>query len=690
MPLLIQGATVLASATGRNSLADMMRFVETIWLVFFLLGLLVLGVLGTWPETAPFWYGAGFIAVAGMGSLISRQGPPAEAVGWKRITVMALLACYLGWRGFTSEVIWLARQDLVFAGTAVIVYGLVAVRFTSPRARLGMLVVLFLLVAGNTGLGLYQYFSDPRMTIFRWFGLRRAAEVSAGGFFESGNHMAGFMTMAGLPLLGVAVLGKGLGNFIRAGAAAGFVLSGVGVAFSTSRGGVAGFFAAMGLLIVMCAILWWSGKRRHRGQTTRLGAYLIGLGIVFLGLLAGAGFVLKKVFGNADNLASLNGRGPLWDAALEQWQLAPFLGTGARSYEYMERGFRTLDTKWMTWAGEVDAVFAHNDYLQCLADYGMVGLGLVLLVAGTHLWAAIHSVMAGDEKEAGRTAPGLPAGLALGAAAGLCGIMIQALVEFNMHIGINAVMAGLLLGLMATPGFRKPLPTMSPKPVGEANRRPRVGAGFSGPRLAAGGVIAALSLLLLESGWQLAPADYAWRQGKKQLTTAITLPDLIAASGTFQRATSLDPLNPHAWDMRGRVSLQIASLTAEKYARPFYEASLTQLKQSLSLYPKNPYAASQAGSVAGYLGRMEEADHLFSTALRWGLTIQSVNEMYGDFLLRRKEYYKAMGYLIVALHQSGDADVRENLQRKVNFGLKQLKQQGIAPPAGAFISPSTP
>ena len=667
----------------------MMRFVETVWLGFFLAGLLVLGVFGTWAETAPFWYGAGLMAIAGVGGVFARQGRTAEQTGWLCPAAMLGLAGYLGWRGVTSEVSWLARQDMVFAGTALVAYSLMAVRFTGRRARLAVLAVLFLLVAGNAGVGLYQYFGDPRWSVFRWFGLRRAAEVSAGGFFESGNHLAGFMTLAGLPLLGVAVLGRGLGAACRGIALLGFLLAGTGVAFSTSRGGVAGFFIGLALLMAVAGILWLGQRRNHRGRPRGpMGWWLLGLGLLFSGMLATAAVTLRKFFGEGQALSSLNGRGPLWDAALEQWQTAPLFGTGARSYEYMERGFRTLETKWATGSGEVDAIFAHNDYLQCLGDYGLMGLALVLLVAGMHTWHGMAAVApAASRKGEMPPSDGLAIGLTSGAVAGLAGIMVQALVEFNLHIGINAVMTGLLLGLMATPGFKA---AKAPSPAGKTDEpepRPKAGAGICGRRVAVSAVAAAGSLLLLEAGWRLAPADLAWRQGRKQIAVAVSLPELISTSGTFQRATSLDPDNGQAWYMRGLVTLQIASLTNEKYSQPFYEAALTQLERSLALYPQNPYAASQAGNVAGYLGRMEAADGFFRTALRWGLNSQSVNELYGDYLIRRKDYYKALGYLVMALHLSIDAEVRGNLDRKIALCLHKLKKEGVTPPPEAFLKP---
>lgn len=668
----------------------MMRILETVWLGFFLVGLLVLGILGTWAETAPFWYGAGLISVAGVGSVLSRQNRPVEAIRWSCVVLTLIMFTYLGWRAMNSEVRWMARQDLVFSGTALVVYWLMAGRFTGPRARLAVLAVFFLLIAGNTGLGLYQYFEDPRMSVLRIIGMKRGGELSAGGFFENSNHMAGFMTLAGLPLLGVAVLGRGLGAGVRAAAGLGFLLAGTGVGFSTSRGGAIGFFAGMTVLIAITAVLWWSEKRSRTGKNnSRTGWWLLGLALAFGGLLGLASVNLRKFFGEGQVLNTLNGRQVFWDAALEQWQAAPLLGTGARSYEYMERGFRTLETKWAIWRGEVDAVYAHNDYLQTLGDYGLIGLLLVLLVTGAHFLSALIQVIHRSGGSKTSVPPGLPVALTVGSISALAGLMTQALVEFNLHIGINAVMTGLLLGILATPGFaRIPAPVAVRKgPGSEQPAGRKLLSNLDARRLALSGVAAAISVLLLVNGWRLAPADFAWRQAYKQLGTAITLPELITTSGTFQRATTLDPDNAHAWFMRGLVSLKIASMTNEKYARPFYEAALAQLNQSLILYPKNPYAASQAGKVAEYFGQKHEADQYFQTALRWGLTIQSVNEAYGDHLMLRRQYDKAMGYLNIALSLSGDADVRRVLGDKLKFCMNRLKKQGIPAPPEAFLKP---
>src|SRR5205085_7764780 len=68
----------------------------------------------------------------------------------------------------------------------------------------------------------------------------------------------------------------------------------------------------------------------------------------------------------------------LWKAAVQQWKLEPLLGTGSGSYLYYGRQFRTERVN-------VDPVYVHNDYLQLLAEYGLIGGILFLLFLFAHL-----------------------------------------------------------------------------------------------------------------------------------------------------------------------------------------------------------------------------------------------------------------------------------------------------------------
>jgi O-antigen ligase len=77
---------------------------------------------------------------------------------------------------------------------------------------------------------------------------------------------------------------------------------------------------------------------------------------------------------------------------------------------------------------------AHNDALQALAEGGIVGAVLLLLIL-IPLIRAVLGALTGD------------AGLmAVGIAAGLSALLLHGLVDFNFHIPSNAALAAILAG----------------------------------------------------------------------------------------------------------------------------------------------------------------------------------------------------------------------------------------------------
>src|SRR5205814_187984 len=57
----------------------------------------------------------------------------------------------------------------------------------------------------------------------------------------------------------------------------------------------------------------------------------------------------------------------MWQAAWKQFRLQPAVGTGSGTYLYYGRQFRHPGL-------QTDPTHAHNDYLELLAEYGIVGI----------------------------------------------------------------------------------------------------------------------------------------------------------------------------------------------------------------------------------------------------------------------------------------------------------------------------
>src|ERR1044071_10318191 len=113
------------------------------------------------------------------------------------------------------------------------------------------------------------------------------------------------------------------------------------------------------------------------------------------------------------------------------WEQNIMWGVGPAHYDYRFREFRP-----QTLQARPNRV--HNDYLNTLTDWGIVGFTLVAAAWGLLAWGvvktwqnAIHA-----EKDIGRKRSNKFA-FVLGESVGLIAILIHSFVDFNMHIPSN-------------------------------------------------------------------------------------------------------------------------------------------------------------------------------------------------------------------------------------------------------------
>jgi tetratricopeptide (TPR) repeat protein len=229
-----------------------------------------------------------------------------------------------------------------------------------------------------------------------------------------------------------------------------------GLILTISRGGY--LAAGAGLSVVLVGSLL-SLRVRSVDRFVRMGlSALLALALVGVAVF----YALKSNAWHDERWARLaeglavNARLPIWESAIEQFKLSPAFGTGARTFYYYGRRLRVEG------GTQTDHVWAHNDYLDLLAGYGVIGIGLLAVVIAVHLWQPVRSFYRAGERAAGPSVMcSNSSALMLGALAIAAVNLVHSVVDFNMHIPANALIMCWALGILANPGVR-PAPMRTP------------------------------------------------------------------------------------------------------------------------------------------------------------------------------------------------------------------------------------
>jgi O-antigen ligase len=135
----------------------------------------------------------------------------------------------------------------------------------------------------------------------------------------------------------------------------------------------------------------------------------------------------------------------LWKPAARMWQDHVWWGVGPAHFNSRFRAYRPEGI-------QLSPDRTHNDYLNTLTDYGLVGGALVvcalgLLVFGiAKTWRSVRLGSGDLGAKPGRN----KFAFMLGASLGLIALLFHSLVDFNMHIPANALLAIALMALLAS------------------------------------------------------------------------------------------------------------------------------------------------------------------------------------------------------------------------------------------------
>jgi O-antigen ligase len=341
-----------------------------------------------------------------------------------------------------------ATQALFFLLTSSVIAG----NFFAGRRQLRALVNFLIYFGLALALfALVQHFTWNGS--FYWLRPASTQVTSPFGPFANRNHFAGYMEML-IPMPLALVITRGGNKDLRLLHLFAAAMMAIAVVASLSRGGTISLIAELIFLTLM-------GLRRSEGRETindtrrhkkisfvihRLAFVLLVVAAVMAGIYwTGPERVIDRVV--RTNVVSqdlqtetfFTSRGWIWQDTLEMFRANAVAGVGLGAYETAypiysrDNGDATLGTSYV-----VDR--AHNDYLQIIADTGVVGGALALWFV-ILLFRAINRGLKSHDP--------LHQALALGGGAGIFGLLVHSLFDFNLQLPSNAMLFLLLVAVVS-------------------------------------------------------------------------------------------------------------------------------------------------------------------------------------------------------------------------------------------------
>jgi len=218
-----------------------------------------------------------------------------------------------------------------------------------------------------------------------------------------------------------------------------------------------------------------------------------------------------------------------------------------------------------------------------LADYGLVGAGLFLLLLGAHLRAGVtgfrHLVWKSPEENSSY-GDRLP--LIIGSLAGLSAYMVHSVVDFNMQLPLNALVMAMLLGVIANPGGRSITSRTQPGHLRRTILR---------------WLIPALGATLLIYGIPKIPGEFYSEKAR------VTLRDGNAKEALDIARTGLATTknNPELYFQAGDAALHLSE-NGEKDAGRFHLESVEMFAKGLAIFPYDSRLALKLAMAQASLG----------------------------------------------------------------------------------------
>jgi O-antigen ligase len=516
---------------------------------------------------------------------------------------------------------WWAVLEVYYWFQALLIIWVIAHQFSGRRSIWILLGIALSICIYTLWLGFRQYFSEPE-----WLPLGRTLPAQYAGRmtgpFGVPNHLGALLALFIPGTLVAALLPRfPLGPRIGTGFLALLML--FGLFLTGSRGAMIAVGVALLLLPVFLLASW-----RHR---------LMAFGQIFLILVAAGAvgsFLFPQIGERFARLVDEGGestRKVMWAGAANIWLAHPFTGSGWGSFTERWDNYRPPGSR-------MDPEFAHNDFLNVLADGGLAGFVLLfspLAVLGWCVlrhWRAIPFIQFTPDQERrllnvlGRNyhpletltgserlerardgrfmplrkanevvGPGrMPTAKILlgGILLGFIAFALQLLVEFSLKIPALVVFASTLgaCALRELPGLRW---------SGSSPALLRLLPALT--FLLGGTALALSSVTILKAQEEHFHAREKLQKILREPALILAEPEILRQAGRgFDYALRLNPHHGDAWYGRAMVLLQKFRSRPEQHAQ-HAQSALDALSQAIKLDPSNPDYWAAQGMALGML-----------------------------------------------------------------------------------------
>jgi O-antigen ligase len=268
------------------------------------------------------------------------------------------------------------------------------------------------------------------------YGLREPNQAIPFGPFVNQHHFAAFIEMTGA-MAAAFLISRSLKAEKKMLLAIAAVIMALACVLTSSRGGLA--CLVVGVLVVGLISRTTAGNESRESGSGRTTIVLAGVGfavvVVALVVFVGGDQSLLRGIGLDNPTGDLtNGRLHFWSVALIIFAANPILGAGLDA-------FGVAFTQHDTWNGTFRVEQAHNEYLQILAEGGILGLVAVLSFVAMFLRLGIMNVR--------NTVDPFLRTCAIGAFGGCVAVLLHSTVDFPLRTPSNAFVF-LLLVTVAT------------------------------------------------------------------------------------------------------------------------------------------------------------------------------------------------------------------------------------------------